>query len=134
MRHLTGYSIAFLLTILLASTTPIGTGSGVHEFDMLHPLFTHMHLVNGRLLTHEQMDQEATLARALASEQLPTHGPSLGSGSAGTPDGGLGISPTLPSLSATVMLALPVGWLNTDVRLPRGRVEAPPVPPPLTRP
>jgi hypothetical protein len=132
MRHVTATSIAFLLTLLLASTTPIGTGSGTHQFDLLHPLFTHMHLVNGRLLTHEQMEQEALNGAATVGMPLPTRGPSLGAGSAGAPDGGgLGLSPTLPISPSTTVWDAPAGWVTGEVRLPDGRQEAPPVPPPL---
>src|SRR5438045_6357708 len=52
--RLPGYLIAFVLVLLLASTTPVGTGSGAHQFDLLHPLFSHVHVVDGRVVTHEQ--------------------------------------------------------------------------------
>jgi hypothetical protein len=123
---LPGYLIAFALTLLLASTTPVGTGAGVHQFDLLHPLFNHMHLVNGRLMTHEQMDAQ------MAAPVAPAGGVAVGSGGgAGADEGGAGVSPTVPSA-----VTLTVGSLATrkdlvDDLTPVGREEAPPDPPPL---
>ena len=57
--RLPGYLIAFVLMLLLAATTPVGTGTGLHQFDLLHPLFSHVHVVNGRVMSHEQMAFEA---------------------------------------------------------------------------
>jgi hypothetical protein len=127
MRHLTVSSLGFLLAVLLISTTPIGTGAGTHQFDLLHPLFAHLHVVNGRVLSHEQMADQTS------AEPLPTQGPTLGGGSGISPDGGgLGLSPTLPHVLAMVPLE-PVSWtLAMNQRPPHGRVDAPPVPPPLT--
>src|SRR5579864_7654760 len=58
--RLPGYLIAFILGLLLATTTPVGTGAGLHQFDLLHPLFSHVHLVNGRIVTHEQLAWESS--------------------------------------------------------------------------
>ena len=55
MRPLPGFSIAFVLAVLLIGTTPIGTGVGAHQFDLVHPLFTHVHIVNGRVLSQWEM-------------------------------------------------------------------------------
>src|SRR5579864_7499576 len=84
--RLPGYLIAFMLAVLLASTTPVGTGAGTHQFDLLHPLFAHLHLVDGRWLTHEQLAQRVTPVETRTSP-----GPALGAGnSAGSADGALG--------------------------------------------
>jgi len=129
MRLLPGYLIAFVLAILLASTTPTGTGAGVHQFDLLHPLFSHVHLINGRIVTHEQMDQAAFSA--------PTPTPSPGTtafaanpGSA-TGDGGLGVSPTVPGQTVAILRFETDGWLRFESLVPNGLEEPPPVPPPL---
>lgn len=124
--RLHGYLIAFVLTLLLAVTTPVGTGAGVHQLDVLHPVFSHMHVINGRVVTHEQ------LAAEMAAPSAPLPGVAFGSGGgAGSDEGGIGISPTLPNLLGCVPPATPTGWTCTDIRPPVGCEEAPPVPPPL---
>jgi hypothetical protein len=124
--RLPGYLIAFILTLLLASTTPAGTGAGVHQFDLLHPLFNHMHLINGRLMTHEQMAAE------MAAPTAPLKGVAFGAGDgSGSDEGGVGLSPTLPSTAPLVIWSAPAGWQVVDGRVPSGRQEAPPDPPPL---
>jgi hypothetical protein len=130
MRHLSGCSIAFVLALLLVSTSPVGTGAGVHQFELLHPLFAHIHIVNGRVLTHEQLlsDQQPS-----PDPQPFAPGPAFGAGGGGTPaDAGLGLGPTLPLIGLVVISALPDAWLSTDSEVPAGREEAPPDPPPLT--
>jgi hypothetical protein len=128
MRELWICSIGFLLAVLLVGTTPIGTGAGTHQFDLLHPLFSHIHIVNGRVLTHEQ------LAAETAEASPPAYpGPTLGSGTGTTPDvGGPGLSPTLPVPALPMVWAGPVSWRLNDLQRPRSRREAPPDPPPLT--
>jgi len=124
--RLPGYLIAFVMTLLLASTTPVGTGAGLHQFDLLHPLFSHLHVFNGRLMTHEQ------LAAAMADTSPPGPGVSVGSGGgAGSDDAGIGISPTLPLPAPFRMMISPVGWAALDHMAPEGRDEPPPDPPPL---
>jgi hypothetical protein len=126
--RLPGALIASVLVVLLATTTPVGTGGGLHQLDLLHPLFSHVHLVNGRVLTHEQLAQENASA---AAEQPGVAGPAIGAGSGASSDAaGVGLSPTLPGLT----LALPRGiaWPRSTeaATIPAGRTEAPPDPPP----
>jgi hypothetical protein len=124
--RLPGYLIAFVLTLLLCSTTPVGTGAGVHQFDLLHPLFSHVHLINGRLMTHEQMAAEMEAPAPLAP------GVALGaSGGAGSDDAGIGISPTLPAYAPLMVLDAAAEWNAFDVLAPAGREDGPPDPPPL---
>lgn len=126
--RLSGYLIAFVLTVLLASTTPVGTGSGTHQFDLLHPLFTHVHLVNGRLLTHEQAEQQSTSAEP----SRPMAGPALGAGAAGSAaDAGAGLSPVVPGQIFGLVMEMPVWFVSDLMVVPAGNEEAPPVPPPL---
>jgi hypothetical protein len=127
MRRLPGYLTAFVLAMLLASTTPVGTGAGAHQFDLLHPLFSHVHLVNGHILTHEQLMQ-----RQAASDVVYTAGPSLGSGgNTASIEAGLGPTPTVPNDLLRLIAAQSVGSLIVEVRTPIGNLEAPPKPPPL---
>jgi len=125
--RLPGYLIAFVLTLLLAVTTPVGTGAGVHQFDLLHPLFSHLHLVNGRLMTHEQMAAE------LAAPTTPVvHDVAFGAGGgAGSDDAGVGVSPPVPLQAPLVMRVFVAHWDFGDVAAPMGREEAPPDPPPV---
>jgi hypothetical protein len=124
--RLPAYLIAFLLAVLLASTTPVGTGAGAHQFDLLHPLFSHLHLVNGRWMTHEELAK-----RAAQVETHPSPGPAFGAGdSAGSVDG-LGVSPVGLADTFHVGLTSPVAFLRHEPRMPTGKTEAPPDPPPL---
>jgi hypothetical protein len=121
-----GYLIAFILTLLLAGTTPVGTGAGVHQFDLLHPVFSHTHVINGRVFTHEQ------LAAEMATPAAPLPGVSFGAGGgAGSDESGIGVSPTLPNALSVVTRPVATGWTLADLQTPVGRRESPPDPPPL---
>src|SRR5215216_1679487 len=52
--------IAFLLLLMLWVTTPMGTADGVHSAMLLQPLFSHTHLVDGRIVVHNQVDDTST--------------------------------------------------------------------------
>jgi hypothetical protein len=125
--RLPGYLIAFVLVLLLAATTPVGTGAGVHQFDMLHPLFSHVHVVKGRVVSHEQMAFEALGATP------PAQGVAVGAGGggAGTDDLGGGVSPMLPLHSMPHVGVMHAWWDPVDVNPPTGRMVPPPDPPPL---
>jgi hypothetical protein len=124
--RLPGYLIAFVLVLLLAATTPVGTGAGVHQLDMLHPLFSHVHVLNGRVVSHEQMAFEAIGATS------PPAGVAVGAGGgAGTDDLGVGVSPTLPLAATPLAWVSPARWEPIDLDPPAGREEPPPDPPPL---
>jgi hypothetical protein len=128
VRFWPGFCVAFLLALLLIGTTPIGTGLGVHQFDLIHPLFTHTHLVNGQVLTHEQVAQQSSGSNG-------PNGPAIGAGSAaGVAELGLALGPTLP-LGAVWTGAPPRSAAQTtdEPRLPTGRTVAPPDPPPTFR-
>jgi len=127
--RLPGYLVGFVLVLLLAITTPVGTGSGVHQFDLLHPLFSHVHVVNGRVVTHEQqLAQEPTDN----TERAPSGIPALGAGGgAASGDGGIGVTPIVPAQSVALVWSLPRLSASTDLPVPPGREEAPPDPPPL---
>ena len=128
MRQLSLASIAFVLALLLISTTPMGTGSGVHEFDLVHPLFSHMHLVDGRIVSHEQLQQAAYTAK---------RGPVSGGVSFNVDRGGfpggleVGTSPTLTPQDMTTLGLATVAWLDAETQRLQERDEAPPDPPPL---
>lgn len=127
MRFWPGYCVAFLLALLLIGTTPVGTGMGVHQFDLIHPLFTHTHVVNGQVLTHEQL---AHLGNGASSSG--SNGPAIGAGgAAGVIELGLAIGPALPLATDWTGPTPRSGSQTTDEpRLPTGRTIAPPDPPP----
>jgi hypothetical protein len=127
MRHTSVSSIAFVLALLLIGTTPMGTGSGVHQFDLIHPLFAHVHLVDGRIVTHEQLRLQqgvTSMPRALGAAFNTEGGLATG-------DGGVGLSPTLPLQPTLDVWASSFAWPPAEMLVPRGREEAPPDPPPL---
>ena len=132
MRPLPGFSIAFVLAVLLIGTTPIGTGVGAHQFDLVHPLFTHVHIVNGRVLSHDQNQRTSVDERGRAN--VP--GPALGAGSGPNQTiAGLGISPILPTHALGVVPAVGMPRLAPTLQPPAGRLrDTPPDPPPTSAP
>jgi len=75
MRLLPGFSLPLVLALLLIGTTPTGTGVGLHQFDLVHPLFAHVHIVNGHVLTHDQAQQGATTTSASGQHSAPAQVP-----------------------------------------------------------
>ena len=128
MRTLPGYPLVLLLVLLLIGTTPTGTGAGLHQFDLVHPLFSHLHVVNGRVLTHEQMQRGEPAARAVSP------GPALGAAtgsSAGEADLGA-VSSDQPTATLSGLVLSNTGRTEWPDRLPLDRREAPPDPPPTS--
>jgi hypothetical protein len=86
-----------------------------------------VHLVNGRVLTHEQMEQEFATA-----PQSAHAGPAFGAGTGSVAgDMGLGVSPMPPIDSIVAVASLGATHIVADAPPPPGRREAPPSPPPL---
>ena len=117
-----------LLVVLLVCTTPVGTGSGAHQFHLVHPLFAHVHVINGRIVTHEQMQVADTPVRQ------PSAGQGLGAAAgANAADADMGLIATDLPFGA---LDVPDGWDSAStewqIRLPLDRKEAPPDPPPTS--
>ena len=131
MRLWTSLPIAPLLVMLLVVTTPVGTGAGVHEFDLLHPLLPHTHLINGRLVTHDQLEREP------ASRSAPQAGPVTRSAGADAgaqaADPAFALNPTLSLQGFHLLAATPGQRLHLPTRRPPpSRTEAPPDPPPTS--
>ncbi len=126
MRVMPGHSLVLLLALLLIGTTPMGTGAGVHQFDLVHPLFSHVHVVNGRVLTHEQIQRGDTAG------PWTSLGPVLGAASGSNAgDGDLGVVSTdRPIESLTGVLIWAAQRAERQDGLPLDRREAPPDPPP----
>jgi hypothetical protein len=115
-----------VLLLMLSVTTPTGTGDGVHDSVLLHPLFSHTHLVGGRMVTHDQM---ATATGATSPD--PTKGPAIGAeAGAAAAVGGLAISPTVPLQDLRLSMSAVHRYPILPFVQPRGLVIAPPDPPP----
>src|SRR5579864_8627041 len=77
-----------VLAAMLALTTPVGTGEGVHQNDLLHPIFAHVHLIDGRIVSDQHILSRPTHKADTTLAERP-RGPALGAGG-GADDGGLG--------------------------------------------
>jgi hypothetical protein len=103
MRSLAVQLIVPVLASLLALTTPVGTGQGVHANELLHPILKHVHLIDGRIVSDEQLAAARAAARADPVTGSPTSGPALGAGNGADAAGlGLALGPTLPTLSLSI--------------------------------
>jgi hypothetical protein len=123
MRLLLGTFISPLLVALLVVTTPVGTGDSLHQADLLHPLLPHVHLINGKVVTHQAAGEN--------TGTQTTAGPAIGGGAGSDATAaGLGLSPTVPALPEAVLVAVAAQRIALDQSIPTGRVEAPPDPPP----
>jgi hypothetical protein len=125
--------VACVLAALLAVTTPVGTGHGVHQDDLLHPIFPHLHLVNGRVVIDgdgESATASVGATRVQAPSQPPA-GPALGSGTgADAASLGMAISPTVPQF-ALLPLLTQLGRLDLSrVAPPSDFLKLPEDPPP----
>jgi hypothetical protein len=98
MRLVAGQLLTPLLAALLVFTTPVGTGQGVHENELLHPLLGHTHLVDGRIVSDAQLAAASAASRSDTVTSQPSAGPAFGAGS-GADAPGLGL-PVGPILSA----------------------------------
>jgi len=119
-----------VLAAMLALTTPIGTGEGVHQNDLLHPIFPHVHLIDGRIVSDQHVVSRPT-RKTDASLAHPPRGPALGAGG-GADDGGLGLGlvPTVPVQDVAVP-SLPAVRLRVDPNArPAEFRDAPEDPPP----
>jgi hypothetical protein len=126
VRSVPATLVAFVLLLMLSVTTPTGTGDGVHESVLLHPLFSHTHVVGGRLVTHNQM---ATAPSTTAPE--PSRGPAIGAeAGAAAAVAGLAISPTMPLQDLRLTVTAPHAYPIPRLAQPRGLVTPPPDPPP----
>ena len=116
-----------LLVVLLALTTPVGTGTGVHQDDLLHPVFPHVHLINGRVMS----DAQLAVATRQATPAAPSRAPALGAGTgAASFAPGMAIGPYMPILGF-VLAAPPESPLPAaDIRAPSEFRDAPEDPPP----
>jgi hypothetical protein len=88
MRALVSPLLVPLLVALLAMTTPVGSGDAVHQNQLLDPVLPHVHILDGKVVT----DQQLAAARVAAdAEAAAPRGISLGAGT-GAEAAGLGIA------------------------------------------
>ncbi|HET6317364.1 MAG TPA: hypothetical protein VFG86_12965 [Chloroflexota bacterium] len=129
VRSVPATLVAFLLLLLLAVTTPTGTGDGIHDSVLLHPLFSHSHLIDGRIVSHEQMADVGSEPTA-----SPTNGPALGAGAgaSATAPMAVAISPTLPIAEPLFALPASTGHAAITTTMPNSVSFAPPHPPPTS--
>jgi hypothetical protein len=131
MRSLLGQFLVPVLATLLVVTTPIGTGQGIHASQLLHPIFAHLHVIHGRIVSDEQLAAaraSAVADRVIADAQA---GPALDTGNgADAPGVGIAVGPTLPLLVMRIVTG-PDGRLPGSVsRVPEEFLDAPEDPPP----
>jgi hypothetical protein len=102
MRSLVAQVLVPVLATLLVLTTPVGTGEGVHQSELLHPVFPHTHLIDGRIVFNEQIAAAPAAAAAKGVSQ-PPRGPALGAGGgADTAGFGLALGPVLPMVALSI--------------------------------
>ena len=126
--------LACVLAALLTVTTPVGTGQGVHQSDLLHPVLPHLHFVDGHLVSGQDSAPPRVASVADTRAEAPTqqsNGPALGSGAgADAASLGMAISPTLPKY-ALLLLPSHLGRLDPSrVSPPSEFLDTPDDPPP----
>jgi hypothetical protein len=130
MRSLLPALLGYVLALLLLGTSPVGTGQGVHQNQLLDALVPHVHLPAAAQVVNQPTASPA------ASETYG-HAPAFGAGAgAATSASGLALVPVLPTraLALTTFSERRVVAIGDDA-LPPEQTEAPPDPPPnSTRP
>jgi hypothetical protein len=120
LRSLAGVLLIYVLSGLLASTSPTGAGRGVHQFQLVDELLPHIHLVNGQRVEVGATESDST-------SNSPAFGAEAGA-SASLVVGVL-LTPTIGPLTVSRLEGERLS--AEDAPLPPDRAEAPPVPPPV---
>ena len=122
MQPLVRAAALYLLVLLLAGTSPLGTEQGAHLGQVLHPVFAH----------HMASDHGAAHHPGQPVTENHQRGPAVGAGAgaAFAAEGGIALAPPLPV--ADVFELFGEGRRLTVPRqlAPMGRLEAPVSPPP----
>ena len=123
MRSVLTALLGYVLAFLLMGTSPVGTGQGVHQNQLLDALVPHVHLDAGQVVQPSASPRTA---------DAYNRGPALGAG-AGAASSALGLA-LMPALPARVVALTTASerWLvsiDDDARPPE-QTEAPPDPPP----
>src|SRR5436309_1097881 len=121
MRLVLNLLLLYVLAFLLVGTSPVGTGQGTHQNQLLDSLIPHVHFLDGQRI---EPGAKPTLLVAEERPGSPTVG--AGAGAAGA-SAGLSLSPPVPSID---MLLPPSGDVYELTRFeaipPNGRTEVPP--------
>jgi hypothetical protein len=121
LRSLAGVLLIYALSGLLASTSPVGAGRGVHQFQLVDELLPHVHLVNGQRVEMGAAQPDTT----------SSGGPAFGAEAGASATLAIGVLLT-PSTVPLMVNRLQGERLSAEeMPLPPDRAEAPPVPPPL---
>jgi hypothetical protein len=131
MRPLLGQLTVQLLVALLVLTTPIGTGDGVHQSELLHPVLPHVHTINGQIVSDQQLALDRVTEAAAAATSEPISGAALGAGN-GADSAGLGIAlgPTLPAVETVHARSAESRLAIVDGAVPSEFLAEPQDPPP----
>jgi hypothetical protein len=128
MRLVLNLVLLYVLALLLVGTSPLGTGQGAHQNQLLDALIPHVHFLDG-----QRIEPGARLPVQLAEERPGS--PAVGAG-AGAAAASLGLSLTPPVPSIEMFLPPPselYELTGIEAAAPTGRTEAPPDPPPTPR-
>src|ERR671932_549648 len=111
MRSLAGVLLIYALSVLLASSSPVGTGQGVHQFQLVDEVLPHVHIVNGQRI-------EVGGAQPDHTTSSPQAGPALGAAAGAASAVAPGV--VLPPSIAPLVVARPAGQrvLAADAELP----------------
>jgi hypothetical protein len=122
MRSVAGVALVYLLGVLLVSTSPIGTGQGVHRDQLVDLLVPHTHYLASGSDVH---------GRPLAVAGEPQGGQTVGAGAGAAAADGLALTPPLPEWARLAhQPAVGMRSPSLDEPPPVGRSDPPPDPPP----
>jgi hypothetical protein len=131
MRSVIGQLVAPLLVLLLAMSTPVATGDAFHQNELLHPVLPHVHMLNGQIVSDQQVAAARLAADAEAAEAQVTHGITLGAGIPADAAGlGIALGPTLPAFAAAFITLPSLELALADSIVPTEYLETPRDPPP----
>ena len=129
MGRLVKFATAYMLCVLLAGVSPVGTDDSTHRDLLVHPAFPHLHIVDGQVVVHVPGASDASEVRTTTHQSGPAFGAGAGAAAAFAADANL---PPPPAPQPLVLPAIPGrAWRLIDEPAPRDRTEPPPDPPPL---
>jgi hypothetical protein len=132
MRSLLGQLVAQLLAVFLLLTTPFGTGDGLHQNELLHPVLPHVHTINGQIVSDQQLAMQRAAQDALSASTEPTRGRAIGAGAGADAAGpGIALGPTLPAAVPLDAHSAEARLTIADATLPAEFRAEPPDPPPV---
>jgi hypothetical protein len=125
MRSLSGILLGYVLSLLLAGTTPVGTGQGAHQNQLLDAVIPHVHFIDGQRI------EPGGRAPVEVADEHPSS-PALGA-AGGAAGASAGVSLLPPPANMRILLPPsgdPRELIAAETVAPAGRTEAPPDRPP----